>query len=123
MSSLTFDCDPDSWNLCGSQKAKCKFSLMWTCFGNVHVCPDAYNNASTDERRAAIIHESTHNALHTTDREYSTSKDFKRLTPRGGAGWQFLRNIPVLGFFFRMIPASNDTIYNPDSYSGFAMQV
>jgi len=123
MSSLTFDCDPDSWNLCGSQKGKCKFSLMWTCFGNVHVCPDAYNNASADARVAAIIHESAHNALHTTDREYSTSKDFKRLTPRGGIGWQFLRNIPVLGYLFRLIPASNDTIYNPDSYSGFAMQV
>ena len=123
MSSLTFDCDPDSWNLCGSQKGKCKFSLMWTCFGNVHVCPAAYNSGSTDDRLGAIIHESTHNALHTTDREYSTSKDFKRLTPRGGIGWQILRNIPVLGYLFRLIPASNDTIYNPDSYSGFAMQV
>ncbi|HEX7288141.1 MAG TPA: DUF4157 domain-containing protein [Candidatus Angelobacter sp.] len=123
MSSLTFDCDPSSSNICGTPASKCKGNLMWTCFGNVHVCPVAYNNGSTDDRLAAIIHESAHNALHTTDREYSTSKDFKRLTPRGGIGWRILRNIPVLGYLFRLIPASNDALYNPDSYSGFAMQV
>lgn len=123
MSSLTFDCDPGSWTICGTSAGKCKGNLMWTCFGNVHVCPAAYNGGSTADRLDAIIHESTHNALHTTDREYSTSKDFKRLTPRGGLGWRILRNIPVLGYLFRLIPASNDTLNNPDSYSGFAMQV
>jgi hypothetical protein len=35
----------------------------------------------------------------------------------------FLSNIPVLGILFRALPGNNDTINNPDSYAGYAMQV
>lgn len=47
-----------------------------------------------DERKIHdIIHESTHNALHTTDREYSNSANFNRLRPRGG-GTRATRSSP-----------------------------
>ncbi len=125
MSSLTFDCNPASWSLCGTSRSLCRpdGNLMWTCFGAVHVCPGPYRTATDDFKVETMIHESTHNALHTTDREYSRSANFSRLRPRGGLGWRILRNIPIFGYFFRLIRASNDTLYNPDSYSGFAMQV
>ena len=70
-----------------------------------------------------MIHESVHNALHTTDREYSSSDDFKRLKPRGSGILSFLSKIPVIGAIFKLFRANNDTLNNPDSYSGYAMEV
>jgi Domain of unknown function (DUF4157) len=122
MNSLSFDCDPSSGSICGGPSKWCKKNLMWTCFGALHVCQDSYRSASDDDKMETMIHESTHNALHTTDREYSNDPKFNRLKPRGSVFWQILRNIPVLGLLFRLIPAANDTLYNPDSYAGFAME-
>jgi hypothetical protein len=70
-----------------------------------------------------IIHETAHNALLTTDREYSTSSNFQRLTPRGTGILSFLSQIPIIGLLFRQFTANNDTLYNPDSYAEFAMEV
>jgi uncharacterized protein DUF4157 len=128
MNRLSFDCDPDSRSVCGTSHGWCKGGrLMWTCFGNVRVCSAAYKSAAPDFKIATIIHESTHNALLTTDRAYSNEKDFNALKPRGGGFWgsvlNFLGRLPVLGILFRALPGNNDTINNPDSYSEYAMQV
>jgi hypothetical protein len=128
MGSLRFDCDPHAVALCGTQEYRCRGGrLMWTCFGNLHVCTDAYPSASDPFKIETIIHESVHNALLTTDRAYSNESDFKSLRPRGGGFLggllNLLNNIPVLGILFRALPGNNDTINNPDSYAGYAMRV
>jgi hypothetical protein len=128
MRSLRFDCDPGSRTLCGTSQRWCVGGrLMWTCFGNLHVCPTAYQAASPDFKIETIIHESVHNALLTTDRAYSNEAGFKKLSPRGSGFWgsvlNFLGKIPVLGVLFRSLPGNNDTINNPDSYAGYSMQV
>ena len=125
MRSVRFNCDPDSGTLCGSSKKWCVDGrLMWTCFGDLHVCTDAYWSSDDPKFKIdTIIHESTHNALHTTDREYSSSKDFDRLSPRGSGILSVLSRIPIIGALFRLFRSNSDTLYNPDSYSGFAMHV
>ena len=128
MRSLTFDCDPGSWTLCGSSSKWCTGGrLMWTCFGALHVCAAAYKTAAPDFKIETIIHESVHDALLTTDRAYSNEAGFKKLSPTGsgffGRLLNFLGKIPVLGILFRALPGNNDTINNPDSYAGYAMQV
>jgi len=123
MRSVRFNCDPDSGTLCGSSKKWCVDGrLMWTCFGDLHVCTDAYSSSADPTFKIdMIIHESTHNALHTTDREYSSSRDFNRLSPRGSGVLSFLSRIPIIGALFRLFRSNSDTLNNPDSYSGFAM--
>jgi hypothetical protein len=128
MRSLRFDCDPGSWTLCGTSKKWCVGGrLMWTCFGNLHVCSNAYKTAAPNHKIETIIHESVHNALLTTDRAYSNEAGFRELSPRGTGFWgrvlNVLSNIPVLGILFRLLPGNKDTINNPDSYAGYAMQV
>jgi hypothetical protein len=128
MRSLRFDCDPTSRTLCGSGSKWCVGGrLMWTCFGNLHVCTGAYKTASPDFKIHTIIHESVHNALLTTDRAYSSDAGFKNLSAKGsgffGRLLNFLGKIPVLGILFRLLPGNKDTINNPDSYAGYAMQV
>jgi hypothetical protein len=128
MRSLRFDCDPGSWTLCGSSAKWCTGGrLMWTCFGALHVCAGAYKTATPDFKIETIIHESVHNALLTTDRAYANEAGFKKLSPTGsgffGRLLNFLGKIPVLGILFRALPGNNDTINNPDSYAGYAMQV
>jgi hypothetical protein len=128
MRSLRFDCDPSSWTLCGTSARWCTGGrLMWTCFGNLHVCAAAYKTATPDFKIETIVHESVHNALLTTDRAYANEPGFKKLRPRGsgffGRLLNFLGKIPVLGILFRSLPGNNDTINNPDSYAGYAMQV
>lgn len=128
MRSLTFDCDPGSRTLCGTSSKWCTGGrLMWTCFGALHVCKGAYKTATPDFKIETIIHESVHNALLTTDRAYSNEAGFKKLSPTGsgffGRLLNFLGKIPVLGILFRALPGNNDTINNPDSYAGYAMQV
>ncbi len=128
MRSLRFDCDPSSRSLCGASSRWCVGGrLMWTCFGNLHVCTNAYPSASDDFKIETIIHESVHNALMTTDRAYTSSPEFSQLTPRGSGFWgsvlNFLGNIPVLGAPFRLLPGNKDTINNPDSYAKYAMEV
>ncbi|MGA2286869.1 DUF4157 domain-containing protein [Bradyrhizobium sp.] len=123
MRSVRFNCAPDASTLCGSSEKWCiDGRLMWTCFGDLHVCTDAYTKSADAKFKIdTIIHESTHNALHTTDREYSSSKDFNRLSPRGSGILSFLSSIPIIGALFRLMRSNSDTLNNPDSYSGFAM--
>jgi hypothetical protein len=124
MSSLAFDCDPTSKTICGSGSKWCVGGrLMWTCFGALHICPNAYPTADDTFKIETMIHESVHNALHTTDREYATSKEFSRLKPRGGGILSFLSNIPVIGALFRLFRSNSDTLYNPDSYARFAIEL
>jgi hypothetical protein len=124
MSSLTFDCDTTSKTICGSGQKWCVGGrLMWTCFGALHVCPDAYAKADESFKIETMIHESVHNALHTTDREYASDKNFSRLKPRGSGFLSFLSKIPIIGRIFRLFRSNNDTLYNPDSYARFAAEV
>lgn len=128
MRALRFDCDPSSRTFCGTSKKWCVGGrLMWTCFGNLHVCSNTYRTASSHHKIETIIHESVHNALLTTDRAYSNEPGFKELSPRGTGFWgrvlNVLSNIPVLGILFRLLPGNTDTMNNPDSYAGYAMQV
>ena len=123
MDSVKFDCDPGSGSLCGDSKKWCVDGrLMWTCFGNVHVCVDAYNAETNEDRKIEnVIHESTHNALHTTDRAYSNEAKFSSLKPRGSGVLAFLSKIPVIGALFKLFRSNNDTLNNPDSYAEYAM--
>lgn len=127
MGRLTFDCDPNSRTLCGSSQKWCVGSrLMWTCFGNVHVCGETYRNMNDDAFKIeTLIHEATHNALHVTDRAYATSTGFQKLRPKAGGILGFLANVPLLGVLFRpllKLLGSSDTLYNPDSYARYTME-
>jgi hypothetical protein len=124
MSALRFDCDPTSRTICGTSDKWCIGGrLMWTCFGALHVCTNAYPSADDSFKIETMIHESVHNALHTTDREYADSKDFSRLTPRGSGILSFLSNIPIIGVVFRLFRSNRDTLNNPDSYARFATEL
>lgn len=123
MGSLRFDCNQDSGTLCGDGHKWCTGGrLMWTCFGNLHVCPAYATESNEAFKIETMIHESTHNALHTTDREYASSPGFNRLRPRGSGILSFLSQIPVFGMLFRLIRSNNDSLYNPDSYASYAMR-
>jgi hypothetical protein len=65
-----------------------------------------------------MIHESVHNALHTTDHEYSNNTSFNRLKPRSSSVLSVLSNIPIIGALFRLFRSNNDTLNNSDSYIG-----
>ena len=81
---LDFDCDLASGSLCGDGYKWCGSGagngrLYWTCFGDLHVCGAAFTAETDDKRRwSDIIHESTHNALHTTDRAYCNTTELAR---------------------------------------------
>ena len=123
---LDFDCDLASGSLCGDGHKWCgegdgNGRLYWTCFGALHVCANAGWLRASDERRwSDIIHESTHNALHTTDRAYCNSTDWPSLTPYGSGVMSVLDEIPVIGKIFSLAGGGGDTLNNPDSYSQFA---
>jgi hypothetical protein len=123
LGSITFDCDPESASICGDSKKWCVGSRqMWTCFGNLHVCVDNYKKLNDDDFKIEnIIHESTHNALHTTDRAYTDEAKFQTLKPRGSGILAFLSKIPVIGAIFKLFRSNNDTLNNPDSYAMYAM--
>ena len=125
---LDFDCDLASGSMCGDGYKWCGSGagngrLYWTCFGDLHVCAAAFQAETSDERRwSDIIHESTHNALHTTDRAYCNSTDWPGLTPYGTGALSVLDEIPVIGKIFSLAGGGGDTLNNPDSYSHFAQE-
>ncbi|HET9345860.1 MAG TPA: annexin [Candidatus Limnocylindrales bacterium] len=125
---LDFDCDLASGSLCGDGYKWCGSGegngrLYWTCFGDLHVCGAAFTRETSDERRwSDIIHESTHNALHTTDRAYCGTEDWPSLTPYGTGALSVLDEIPVIGKIFSLAGGGGDTLNNPDSYSHFAQK-
>jgi len=124
MQSLTFNCDVDDGSICGDGNSLCQGArLYWTCFGDIRVCP--YFSIETNNRRkmSDIIHESTHNALRTTDRAYYGQSSFNQLSPYGSGPLSFAQKIPVLGYGFRLFTSNNDTLNNPDSYSHYARDV
>jgi hypothetical protein len=125
---LEFDCNLASSSICGDGHKWCgegdgNGRLYWTCFGDLHVCANAGWMRATDERRwSDIIHESTHNALLTTDRAYCNSTDWPGLTPYGTGAMSVLDEIPVIGKIFSLAGGGGDTLNNPDSYSHFAQE-
>jgi hypothetical protein len=125
---LDFDCELASGSICGDGYKWCgegdgNGRLYWTCFGALHVCANAGWMRASDERRwSDIIHESTHNALHTTDRAYCDTDSWPGLTPYGTGAVSVLDEIPVVGFIFKLAGGGGDTLNNPDSYSHFAQE-
>ena len=125
---LDFDCDLASGSLCGDGYKWCGSGagngrLYWTCFGDLHVCGAAFTAETDDKRRwSDIIHESTHNALHTTDRAYCNTTNWPNLTPYGTGAMSVLDEIPVIGKLFSLAGGGGDTLNNPDSYSHFAQE-
>jgi hypothetical protein len=125
---LDFDCELASGSMCGDGYKWCGTGtgngrLYWTCFGDLHVCAPAFSAESDDKRRwSDIIHESTHNALHTTDRAYCGTTDWPGLTPYGTGALSVLDEIPVIGKIFSLAGGGGDTLNNPDSYSHFAQE-
>jgi hypothetical protein len=125
---LDFDCALASRSICGDGYKFCGTGtgngrLYWTCFGDLHVCAPAFTAETDDKRRwSDIIHESTHNALHTTDRAYCGETDFPSLTPYGTGAMSVLDEIPVFGKIFSLAGGGGDTLNNPDSYSHFAQE-
>jgi hypothetical protein len=125
---LDFDCALASRSICGDGYKFCGTGtgngrLYWTCFGDLHVCAPAFVAETDDKRRwSDIIHESTHNALHTTDRAYCGETDFPSLTPYGTGAMSVLDEIPVFGKIFSLAGGGGDTLNNPDSYSHFAQE-
>jgi hypothetical protein len=125
---LDFDCELTSGSLCGDGIKWCgegagNGRLYWTCFGDIHVCANSGWTAASDERRwSDIIHESTHNALHTTDRVYCGRTGWTELTPYGRGVTSALMDVPIIGFVARLAGGGGDTLHNPDSYSHFAQE-
>jgi hypothetical protein len=123
---LDFDCNLASGSMCGDGHKWCgegegNGRLYWTCFGDLHVCANSRWLAENDTRRwSDIIHESTHNALHTTDRAYCDTENWPNLTPYGTGVMSVLDEIPVVGKIFSLAGGGGDTLNNPDSYSHFA---
>lgn len=123
---LDFDCNLSSGSLCGDGHKWCgdgagNGRLYWTCFGDLHVCANSGWLAENDTRRwSDIIHESTHNALHTTDRAYCDTENWPNLTPYGTGAMSYLDEIPVVGKLFSLAGGGGDTLNNPDSYSHYA---
>ena len=125
---LDFDCELASGSACGDGYKWCGTGagngrLYWTCFGDLHVCAAAFNAELDDKRRwSDIIHESTHNALHTTDRAYCGTTNWPGLTPYGTGAMSVLSEIPVVGKLFSLAGGGGDTLNNPDLYSHFAQE-
>jgi hypothetical protein len=94
--------------------------LYYTDFNKVYVCP--YMNSETNGTRIArgLVHETAHMAFVVFDRAYySTSNSaYTSLTPRG----HWSGRLPVIGRLMREIVRS-DTLYNPDTYAHFAVQL
>jgi hypothetical protein len=89
----------------------------YTYWRNVHLCPYFFTMTSNNQSRG-IIHELAHNAMLAVDRAYGHEAGFAHLTPRGNLANQ----IPVFGQLVRAI-ARDDTLYNPDSYALYAINV
>jgi hypothetical protein len=123
---LDFDCNLASGSICGDGHKWCgdgagNGRLYWTCFGDLHVCANSGWLAENDTRRwSDIIHESTHNALLTTDRAYCDTENWPNLTPYGTGAMSVLDEIPVVGKIFSLAGGGGDTLNNPDSYSHYA---
>jgi hypothetical protein len=123
---LDFDCNLASGSICGTGTGWCgegegNGRLYWTCFGDLHVCANARWLRETDTRRwSDIIHESTHNALLTTDRAYCDTENWPNLTPYGTGAVSVLSEVPIVGKVFSLAGGGGDTLNNPDSYSHFA---
>jgi hypothetical protein len=94
--------------------------LYYTDLVRVHVCP--YFASETRSKRLArgFVHEVVHIALLVVDRPYyrRTSSAYAELTPRGPRSAQ----LPVVGPLLREL-AHSDTLYHPDAYAWFAVDV
>jgi hypothetical protein len=122
LDDLHFNCQPEKGVIFGLGSDKCAGGRrMWTALGTVYVCPAFSTSKSFKRKVKAVIHETAHNALKTTDRAYASSPDFGKLSPRGSGVLSVLSQIPVLGALFKLLPGNTDSLNNPDSYGHFAV--
>lgn len=96
--------------------------LYYTDLVKIYVCPYFNSEGDTDRKARVLIHEAVHMALLVGDRPYfhknTYSTRYQVLTPRGS----WTAAIPLLGYLFREI-AHNDTLYHPDAYAWFAVEL
>ncbi len=96
--------------------------LYYTDLFKIYVCPYFIIEGSTDRKARVLIHEAVHMALLAGDRPYfhknTYSTRYRALTPRGS----WTAAIPLLGYLFREI-AHDDTLYHPDAYAWFAVEL
>ena len=96
--------------------------LYFTDLRKIYVCPYFNLEESVARRARVLIHEATHISLLVVDRPYfyknTYSTRYQALTPRG----LWTAQLPLLGPLFREI-AHNDTLYHPDAYAWFAVEL
>jgi hypothetical protein len=105
------------------EKGRCQgMRLYYTNLAKVYVCPYFDNESSQDRKARVLIHEAVHMALLVVDRPYfhknTYSTRYQALTPRG----TWTAQIPLVGPLFREI-AHSDTLYHPDAYAWFAVEL
>ena len=113
--SLTVIFEPDN-DRCEGQR------LYYTDLARIYVCPYFNLEDSTARKARVLIHEIAHMSLLAVDRPYfhknTYSTRYRALTPRGS----WLTEVPLLGPIFREL-AHNDTLYHPDAYAWFAIEL
>jgi hypothetical protein len=101
---------------CGDQR------LYYTDLATIYVCPYFDSEESVERKARVLVHETAHMALLVVDRPYfhknTYSTRYRALTPRGS----WTANLPVVGPLLREI-ARGDTLYHPDAYAWFAVEV
>jgi hypothetical protein len=96
--------------------------LYFTDLANLYVCPYFDAEESLDRKARVLIHEAVHMSLLVVDRPYfhknTYSTRYRALTPRG----PWTARLPLVGPLLREI-AHGDTLYHPDAYAWFAVEV
>ena len=96
--------------------------LYYTDLVKIYVCPYLGVEDSVARKARVLIHEAVHMALLVVDRPYfhknTYSTRYQALTPRGS----WTTRLPLLGPLFREI-AHGDTLYHPDAYAWFAVEL
>lgn len=96
--------------------------LYYTDLAKIYVCPYFDVEESQDRKARVLIHEAVHMSLLVVDRAYfhknTSSTRYRALTPRG----PWITGLPLVGPLFREI-AHADTLFHPDAYAWFAVEL
>jgi hypothetical protein len=106
-----------------SESAHCQDQrLYYTDLTTLYVCPYFDVETSLDRKARVLIHEAVHMSLLVVDRPYfhknTYSTRYRALTPRG----PWTARLPLVGPLFREL-ARGDTLYHPDAYAWFAVEL
>lgn len=95
-------------------------TLYYTNFITIFVCPQFSGETNMDRLARDLVHEVVHMTFLAQDRAYFSETDsrYLKLTPRGSVP----ADLPFLSYFLREL-VLDDTLYNPDAYTHFALEV